>query len=853
MAPGNCASARLFVFFVMRLATSFLLLFSLASLSRAETPATLGKHLAIRYQTMGGDETAVVLIYFMDKGPRGRKELHNAADLLSAKSIARRAKVRNAGEVITEQDLPVEASYLALISRNVTRTRHALKWFNAVSVEATRRQIDAIRTLPFVKEVELVGRWKGTPEPEDIDLKSGVAPDVVSTDLLNYGASLPQNDLIDVPEVHNLGIYGEGVTVGVFDNGFRLLTHQAFESMNIVAQYDFVDHKVSVIPGNPSTGFGSHGVNTLSTIGGYAPGQLIGPAFGADYILARTENDSSETPVEEDNWAAAIQWADSLGVDVTSTSLGYLDYDLPYPSWTGADMDGNTTLITRAADYAVSLGIVVVNSAGNSGLGNGINNTLGAPADGDSVIAVGAVASNGVRVSFSSVGPTTDVPARIKPDVMAMGSGVRVASSTNPAAYTTSSGTSFSCPLTAGVAALILSANPNLNPLQVRDALRNTANNAASPNNFVGWGVLDADSAIGYVGIIPLAQISGAIYHDLNGNGQRDGGENGLAGDTVILTNFSGPISDTTISGANGTFSFSSLAIGSYTLSTVTAPGWIVTTAPGMLAASLLHRDSLSGFAIGTLAASKLSGIVFNDTNRTGLRETGEAGLAGWTVLVTGTSSDTAVTDTSGAWSVTTLIPGTYAIHQVEPAGWIQVSPDDYGGHTITLGSGVDTGGFDFANYYQPADAYPVNPGWNLLSLPVLIPDATADSLYPNAVSTVSLYENGYSTSDTIPNGRGYWVKFPLTHNILLEGLGRTSDTLEVVSGWNLVGSLSSPVTIASVVQEPGGIVSSNFYRYRNSAYQGLGPDSTLDPHTGYWVKCSGAGTLILNAGNAAR
>ena len=137
---------------------------------------------------------------------------------------------------------------------------------------------------------------------------------------MSYGPSYTQLDQIKVPELHALGYYGQGVTVGVFDNGFRLLTHHAFDSMHIIATYDFVDHKVSVVPNNPSTSFGSHGVNTLSTIGGYYPGQLIGPAFKADFILARTENDSSETPVEEDNWAMAIQWADSIGVDVTSTS-----------------------------------------------------------------------------------------------------------------------------------------------------------------------------------------------------------------------------------------------------------------------------------------------------------------------------------------------------------------------------------------------------------------------------------------------------------------------------------------------------------------------------------------------------
>ena len=157
---------------------------------------------------------------------------------------------------------------------------------------------------------------------------------------------------------------------------------------------------------------------TLSLIGGFYEGQLIGPAFGADFILTRTENTDSETPIEEDNWIAAMEWADSIGVDVTSTSLGYIGFDPPYTSYTWQDMDGNTCRITNGADYAVSLGIFVVNSAGNEGYD--VHNTLGAPADGDSVIAIGSVNSSGSRSNFSSVGPTVD--GRIKPDLMTMGS-----------------------------------------------------------------------------------------------------------------------------------------------------------------------------------------------------------------------------------------------------------------------------------------------------------------------------------------------------------------------------------------------------------------------------------------------
>jgi subtilisin family serine protease len=241
-------------------------------------------------------------------------------------------------------------------------------------------------------------------------------------------------------------------------------------------------------------GDGSHGTAVLSTIGGYAPGELVGPAFAASYILAKTENTDSETPVEEDNWAAAAEWAESLGAEVLTTSLGYLVFD----SGTGygyEDMDGATAVSTLAAQRAVELGVVVLSSAGNSGQHpDPARNTLGAPADGTYVISVGAVDEAGERVSFSSVGPTAD--GRIKPDLMARGQGVLVASSFTVSAYRTANGTSFACPLVAGVAALVLQAHPDYSVSEVVEVLRSTASRAATPDNVYGWGIPDAPAAI---------------------------------------------------------------------------------------------------------------------------------------------------------------------------------------------------------------------------------------------------------------------------------------------------------------------------------------------------------------------
>jgi hypothetical protein len=471
----------------------------------------LGERLSSSLRLLGPKEQLVVWVFFTDKGRHEADKSNIPRDVVSERSLLRRQKVRASEELVDYTDLPVEQSHIIELAGLGVQIRHCSKWFNGVSVLATRSQIEQVQRLPFVRELELV--WRARREAElaqDVHAVPSPAPPTPhgrnSIPNLDYGPSLEQVQSVNIPAVHNIGNYGQEVLVGVFDNGFRLLNHEVFDSLRtrIVATYDFVDHKVSVVPNDTRTNFGAHGVVTLSTLGGYKPGELIGPAFGARFILARTENDSSETPIEEDNWVAAIEWADSIGVDVTSTSLGYLDYDLPYTSWTWQDMNGNTTLITKAADMAVGKGIIVVNSAGNNGF-NSSHNTLNAPADGDSVLTVGATSAGGTRAAFSSVGPTTSVPPRIKPDVMALGVLVHCASPTDPAGYTYQQGTSLACPLAAGVAALILRAKPNATPMQVMNAMRLTASQANSPDNQMGWGILNALDAITSVsgGVVP--------------------------------------------------------------------------------------------------------------------------------------------------------------------------------------------------------------------------------------------------------------------------------------------------------------------------------------------------------------
>jgi serine protease AprX len=468
------------------------------------THALAGAKVAPRLasQLAGQPSTGPILawVYFEGKGTHELEKPSSSARLVSERSIHRRLKVRLAEEVLDYTDLPIDDGYSKAVAARVLRLRQRSKWLNAVSVEATPAQIESLEALPFVKSIDAVAQFRverpreGSEEPGSATLPPTTSTTASIQDL-PYGPSLNQVAMINVSALHNMGNHAEGVLVGVFDNGFRLLQHQAFDSLRsrIIATYDFVDHKESVVPNNPNPDFGGHGINTLSALAGYYPGQLIGPAFGASFVLARTENDSSGStldyyPSEEDNWIAAIEWADSIGIDVSSTSLGYLGHLPPATSWTWQDMNGVTIPITRAADIAVSKGIIVCNSAGNDAL-DGTPNTLNAPADGLNVIAVGAVDPSGVRTYFSSYGPTAD--GRIKPDLMAQGSDVYVASSTNPSGYSFKQGTSFSCPLAAGAAALLVKAYPNATPLQIQHALKSTASRSVHPDNYYGWGIID--------------------------------------------------------------------------------------------------------------------------------------------------------------------------------------------------------------------------------------------------------------------------------------------------------------------------------------------------------------------------
>ena len=435
------------------------------------------------------DDLHIIWIYFKDKGTATTDRV-GTSSALSARALARRTVRGRLRAEATVEDLPLERAYVETVARQVARLRHQSRWFNAISAEATGAQVRAVAGLPFVSRVDLVKRYRRLREEPIEPLEPqprGVRAESRAT-RLDYGTSFMQVAQIGVPDLHDRGLTGAGIVVAVFDTGFPNLSHEAFTRLNVAAEHDFTTGRDTV---RNSTH--SHGTATLSVLGGMHQGHLIGPAFGATFLLAVTEDARSETPVEEDNWAVAAEWAERMGADVINSSLGYLDFDLPFTSYTDRDMNGETAVTTRAAAMAAARGVVVVSSAGNGGF-RADRNTLVAPSDGRLVIAAGAVDVMGNRAVFSSVGPTAD--GRFKPDVVALGVNAKVAASSGPDSYALANGTSFSSPLTAGAVALLLEAHPTWTVEQVLSALRSTASQASAPNNLLGWGIVNAAAAL---------------------------------------------------------------------------------------------------------------------------------------------------------------------------------------------------------------------------------------------------------------------------------------------------------------------------------------------------------------------
>ncbi|MEP0822825.1 MAG: S8 family serine peptidase [Ignavibacterium sp.] len=454
-------------------------------------------------------------IFFSGKPPAVQTSTADLAASLgvSPRALERRGKVLPPERIIDFHDYPVDPAYLQQVKETGAKVISISRWFNAVSVEADEASLTRVASLPFVRgsrPVESLTR----PPLEQKPVSPGFGLSKTPQTSIDYGISRTQVANIRVTEVHELGIDGRGVIVGMIDNGFNNhRSHEALRNIEIIDEYDFI-HDLPSTQRQPweSASQGNHGATTLSALAGFKEGVLVGPAYRASLLLAKTEMDSTEVPAEEDLYVEALEWMEMRGADIVSTSLGYIDW------YTHDSLDGNTAITSKAARIAASKGVLLVTAMGNEGWYQkdstgktiqGLTGSLIAPADADSIIAVGATFSDGEIAPFSSTGPTAD--GRVKPEVVAQGVGVIGASGSSTDGYVSAAGTSMSTPLTAGAAALILSAQRDLTPMQIREALIATAQRisdpfepsrtATYPNNYYGHGMINARAALTYHGV----------------------------------------------------------------------------------------------------------------------------------------------------------------------------------------------------------------------------------------------------------------------------------------------------------------------------------------------------------------
>ena len=423
-------------------------------------------------------------VYLNDK-PNSATALANPISILTQKALDRKA-AHNIN--VDYDDVPVDEGYITQIKAQTGITVLAKsKWLNVVHVLGTETDINALTGLTFVDHIEfadgnLNARQSQNQNKFDIETNQTV---------FNYGSATNQIEMFNGDDLHLADFTGTGMTVAVLDSGFpNVPTMSGFNRLNtnngILGGYDFVDRNPNVYAytGN------AHGTWVLSDMAGFVQDQFVGTAPDAEYYLFRTENAATETPIEETLWVEAAERADSLGVDVINTSLGYTTFDNPNYSYTPAEMDGQTAFITRGANFAAQKGMLLVNSAGNSG--NSSWQIVGAPADSPNVLSVGAVNASGNYASFSSQGSSAQ-PTQ-KPDVVAQGQASFVINTNDN--LITLNGTSFSSPILAGGVVCLWQALPTLNNQQIMQLVRESASQYNSPDNFLGYGIPDLSLAL---------------------------------------------------------------------------------------------------------------------------------------------------------------------------------------------------------------------------------------------------------------------------------------------------------------------------------------------------------------------
>ncbi len=440
-------------------------------------------------------------VQFTDKN-NSPYSLDRPEEFLTQRALNRRQAQNIA---VTENDIPVNPQYIQGVAATGAEIINPTRWLNGVTVYTTDTNVlNAINSLPYVKNTVFL------PHPKNRIKKEYFTNENIETiktqttirngknsNIFDYGNAYNQIQQINGIGLHDLNLRGQGMVIAILDAGFiGADTLPMFDSLwannRILGTKDFVS------PGGSVFTVMAHGMQVLSTMGANIPGLMIGTAPQASYWLLKTENGYYENVIEEYNWLSGAEFADSVGADIINSSLGYIDFDNHDFSHAYSDMDGNTSISTIAADIAASKGIIVVNSAGNSGTNNSYH-WIGAPADADSILTIGAVDSLGTRASFSSTGPTYD--GRIKPTIMAQGAATTVANLLGTTS--TGNGTSFSSPVIAGMTACLWQNHKELNNMEIIEAIKKSSSQYENPDNYMGYGIPDFMKANGILhGII---------------------------------------------------------------------------------------------------------------------------------------------------------------------------------------------------------------------------------------------------------------------------------------------------------------------------------------------------------------
>lgn len=426
-------------------------------------------------------------------------------EFLSARALERRAK---ANIPIEDNDLPVNPHYLEALKAAGVHLHSTSRWLNAVAVRADSASIRRVEQLPFVQGIRYLGPHLSYRNPPNRLPKKRVPlttnPAIQGSDIPHWGYATQQNQMLGLPILHMAGHRGKDIWVAVMDGGFSNAdTIPLFDSIALQGRlfpgWDFVERDAGLFEA------AHHGTSVLSVMASNVPRYYVGSAPEATYFLLKTEDTGGEFPIEEANWVAGAEWADSIGVDLINASLGYTSFNDNSLSHQYLDLDGRTAIASRGAVIAASKGMIVCNSAGNEG--DGEWHYIGVPADAPGLIAVGAVDQWGERALFSSWGPTSD--GRIKPDLMAPGDNVVVAGNVG-IALGLSSGTSLASPMLTGAMASLWSAFPEKTASEILEAVFRTADQYHTPDNSRGYGLPNMTEA--WIGLSGMVGGNGGLF-----------------------------------------------------------------------------------------------------------------------------------------------------------------------------------------------------------------------------------------------------------------------------------------------------------------------------------------------------